>query len=234
MRRILAMLAIIVGLIGIGLATYLYLSPGTSTATGPVKGEAVSSSAPYFDIEVERPAPDYTLINQDGQKVSLRDYRSSFVVLNFIYTSCETVCPLLAGNFRRLQDELGDRFGSDVFLMSVTIDPEYDTPEVLKAYAENFGADPSGWAFLTGEPATVYQVLDDYMQTFEEKAPQDIDHTALTVLIGPDGMERHRYWGSGYPPEMVIEHIEAVGRQEVEKVALSIEFVTTPPGNGDR
>lgn len=215
------MLAMVVGLIGLGVAVYLYVSPGTSAAMLSLKGEAVSSSALYFDIEVERPAPDFTLINQDGETVSLSDYRGSFVLLDFVYTSCETVCPLLTANMRQVQDELGDRFGSSVFLISVTIDPEYDTPEVLKAYAENFGAGLSGWAFLTGEPATVYQVLDDYMQTFEKKAPQDIDHTALTVLIGPDGVERHRYWGTGYPTEMVIEHIEAVGRQGAEKTDVS-------------
>ncbi|MFQ5854338.1 MAG: SCO family protein [Anaerolineae bacterium] len=221
MRTILAVLAIIAGLIGLGLAAYLYVSPGSSTATTPVESEAVSSSAPYFDLEVERPAPDFTLVNQDGEVVSLSDFRGSFVLLDFIYTSCRTVCPMLTANFRRIQDELGDRFGSGVFLISVTIDPEYDTPEVLKAYAETFGAGLSGWAFLTGEPETVYQMMDEYMQTFEEKAPRDIDHTALTVLINPAGEERHRYWGTGYPPQMVIERIEAVGRQRAEEVVSS-------------
>ncbi len=222
MRRIAAILAIIIGLIGFGLAAYLYISPGAATATTPIKAEAVSSSAPYFAMEVERPAADFSLINQDGETVSLSDYRGSFVVLDFVYTSCVTVCPLLTANLRRVENELGDRFSSGVYFISITIDPEYDTPERFKSYAETYGADLSGWDFLTGEPTTVYQVLDDYLQTFEEKAPQDIDHTALTVLIDPNGMERYRYWGTVYPPEMVIEHIETLGRAGAEEAALAM------------
>lgn len=212
MRRTVAILAIFGGLIGLGLLAYLYTT-GVSAATALIKAEAVSSSAPYFDLEVDRPAPDFTLTNQDGEMVSLSDYRGSFVVLDFIYTSCETVCPLLTASMRRVQDELGDHSGSEVYFISITIDPEYDTPERLKTYAAAYGIkDSHDWAFLTGEPDTVYQVLDSYMLTFEEKALQEIDHTALTVLIDPNGIERHRYWGTAYPTEMVVERIETLGR----------------------
>lgn len=213
MRRTVAILAIFTGLIGLALVAYLYASQGVSAAPALIKAEAVSSSAPYFDLEVDRPASDFTLINQDDETVSLSDYRGGFVMLDFIYTSCETVCPLLTANMRRVQNELGERFGSEVYFISITIDPEYDTPERLKTYAAAYGVkDSHDWAFLTGEPDTVYQVMDSYMLTFEEKAPQDIDHTALTILIDPNGMERHRYWGTAYPPEMVIERIETLGR----------------------
>lgn len=217
MRRIVVMVAIITSLMG--LAVYLSTNPGLKTpaASAPVQGKANSSSAPFFDVEVNQPAADFTLINQDEETVSLSDYRGSFVVLDFIYTSCPDVCPLMTANLRRVEDALGDRFGRDVYFISITIDPEYDTPEHLKEYAEAFRVDLSGWVFLTGEPDTVDQVLDDYQQTYERKGPRDVDHTALTVLIDPDGMERHRYWGIAYPPKLVVEHIETVGWQEVEK-----------------
>lgn len=211
MRRTMVILAIIMGLMGLGLVAYLYTGQGVSAAPAPIQAEAASSSAPYFDLEVERPAPDFTLINQDGETVSLSDYQGSFVVLDFIYTSCKTVCPLLTANLRRVENGLGDRFGSGVHFISITIDPEYDTPERLKTYAEAYGINRSDdWVFLTGEPDTVYQVMDSYLLTFEENFPQDIDHTALTILIDPNGIERHRYWGAVYPPEMVIERIETL------------------------
>lgn len=217
MRRIGIMVAIVIGLTG--LATYQYMNAvfKTQPASTLVQGKAVSSSAPFYDVEVNQPAAAFTLTNQDGKTVSLSDYRGKFVVLDFIYTSCPDVCPLLTANLRQVADALGDRFGQDVYFVSITLDPEYDTPEHLKQYAQAFRADPSRWNFLTGETAIVDQVLDDYQQTYERRGPREVDHTALTVLIDPNGMERHRYWGMTYPPELVVEHIETIDQQLAEK-----------------
>lgn len=217
MRRIRIMVAIVIGLTG--LTTYQYMNAGLKPAPAStlIQGKAVSSSAPFYDVEVHQPAAAFTLINQVGETVSLSDYRGKFVVLDFIYTGCPDVCPLLTANLRQVADALGDRFGQDVHFVSITLDPEYDTPEQLKQYAQAFRADPSNWDFLTGAPAIVDQVLDDYQQTYERKGPREVDHTALTVLIDPNGIERHRYWGMAYPPALVVEHIETVDRQLAEK-----------------
>jgi len=215
MRKIVIIVAIIASLIGLSLAVYLYTNPGLAAPAGPapIRGEANSSSALFLDMEVNQPAADFTLINQDEKTISLDDYRGSFVVLDFIYTSCPDVCPMMTANLRRVENKLGNRFGQSVHFISITVDPEYDTPERLKAYAEAYGIkDSDAWAFLTGEPDTVGQVLEAYHQTVERKGPRDVDHTALTVLIDPSGVERHRYWGSLYPPQLVVEHIETLSR----------------------
>lgn len=217
MRRTVIVVAIVIGLTG--LATYQYMNSvfQIAPASTLVQGKAVASSAPFFDVEVNQPAAAFTLINQDGETVSLSDYRGKFVVLDFIYTSCPDVCPLLTANLRQVEEALGDRFGQDVHFVSITMDPEYDTPEHLKEYAQAFRSDLASWDFLTGAPEIVDQVLDDYQQTYERRGPREVDHTALTVLIDPNGMERRRYWGMAYPPDLVVEHIASVDRQLAEK-----------------
>lgn len=96
------------------------------------------------------------LLTQDGQTVNFYEdlLKGKKVLVNFIFTSCEQACPLDTANMARLQQLLGDRVGKDVFMYSITLDPEHDTPAVLKAYAEKFGAGP-GWLFLSGQRADI-------------------------------------------------------------------------------
>lgn len=96
--------------------------------------------------------PDITLITQDGKPVRFYNdlLKDKQVAINVIYTSCKDECPLETARLVQLQRLLGDRVGKDIFFYSISIDPEHDTPEVLKAYAEKFGVGP-GWLFLTGK-----------------------------------------------------------------------------------
>lgn len=96
------------------------------------------------------------LVTQDGKEVRLYDdlIQDKLVVFSFIYTRCTKQCGLITASLARVQRELGDRLGKDIFLYSVSIDPEHDTPEVLKRYAAAFRARP-GWTFLTGKKADV-------------------------------------------------------------------------------
>lgn len=95
--------------------------------------------------------PNTELVNQDGQKVRFFDdlIKDKVVAINFIFTSCTDSCPLETARLLQVQKVLGDRVGKDVFLYSISIDPETDTPEVLKKYTEKFRIGP-GWQFLTG------------------------------------------------------------------------------------
>src|SRR3989304_1571056 len=107
------------------------------------------------------PAPDFTLINQDGAGVSLRQFRGRLVILTFIYTHCPDICPLTTAKLVRVQNELKKRgwFGKKVVLLSMTFDPKRDTPAVMKAYAAKFKVDHAGWHFLSGDPATAMKGL---------------------------------------------------------------------------
>lgn len=141
------------------------------------------------------PAPEFTLISQDGTRVSLADYRGKVVALTFIFASCTDTCPLLTDKMARVQDTLGAKFGAKIAFISITVDPKRDTPEVLKEYATNFGANLAGWTFLTGDPVTIRDVERRYGVFVETTASGDINHTFLTSLIDPRGMLRVQYLG---------------------------------------
>ena len=121
-------------------------------ASGADKAAASGASAAYF--------PNHVLLTQDGKPVRFYDdmLKGKVVLINFMFTTCTGVCPPMANNMAKVQSYLGDRVGRDVVLISLTVDPETDTPEKLKRYAENFKAKP-GWYFLTGKKENVDWVL---------------------------------------------------------------------------
>jgi len=141
------------------------------------------------------PAPDFTLTSQDGARVALHDLRGKAVVVTFIFASCTDTCPLLTDKMARVQDALGPDFGSRIAFISITVDPKRDTPQVLKEYANNFGANLAGWAFLTGDPTAIRDVTNRYGVFVETTATGDINHTFLTSLIDSQGMLRVQYIG---------------------------------------
>ena len=97
--------------------------------------------------------PNATVITQDGKTLQFYDdlIKDKVFVISFLYTSCRDICPLATSRLAELQEKLGDSMGRDVFFYSISIDPETDTPERLKEYANTFRAGP-GWLFLTGKP----------------------------------------------------------------------------------
>ncbi|MEA2490471.1 MAG: hypothetical protein QOH21_2263 [Acidobacteriota bacterium] len=100
------------------------------------------------------------LVDQNGRRVDLYDdfMKGHTVVINSFFASCTGSCPVMGRTFLHLQNKLGDRIGKDVILVSISVDPEHDTPEKLKAYANRIGAKP-GWYFLTGTKAEVDTAL---------------------------------------------------------------------------
>src|SRR5947207_1478653 len=100
--------------------------------------------------------PNIELITQEGKKVHCYDdlIKGKIVAIHLIYTTCQYSCPLETARLAQVQKILGDRMGKDVFFYSITIDPDHDTPPVLKEYAEKFSAGP-GWLFLTGKQADI-------------------------------------------------------------------------------
>ena len=98
------------------------------------------------------PAPEFALTSQDGAPVTLADFRGKVVAVTFIFTMCTTTCPVLTPMMSFVQDQLGADFGAKIAFVSITVDPERDTTDVLKEYAQAFGANLAGWSFLTGTP----------------------------------------------------------------------------------
>ncbi len=144
--------------------------------------------------------PDVELVDQDGRRVRFYTdlVRGRVVAINFIFTTCTTICPPLGATFRRLQTELGERAGRDVQLISISVDPVTDTPERLKAWGEKFKAAP-GWTLLTGEKAH----MDELLRALAASTARPEDHSP-TVIIGNDERGQWtRTYGLAKPSQLV-------------------------------
>ncbi len=156
------------------------------------------------------PAPAFTLTTQDGARLALGDLRGKVVAVTFIYASCADTCPLLTAKLAALQSRLGQEFGARVFFASVTVDPERDTPEVLRRYARAHGANTAGWAFLTGTAAEIHDVEKRYGVYARKNPGGDVDHTFLTSLIDRDGILRVQYLGVRFDPEEMLRDLRSL------------------------
>ncbi|MGB3210382.1 MAG: SCO family protein [Desulforhopalus sp.] len=151
--------------------------------TSLVSGTSVeaTSKAPYKRSIENYTIPDLTLLNQDGQKVRLKSILDPDkpLIIDFIFTTCTTICPVLSANFLNMQKKLGDAT-EKVQLLSISIDPEYDRPERMQKYLHMFGA-KEGWDFLTGSRDDIFKVL----QAFDASIVDKMSHIPLYILRAP-------------------------------------------------
>ncbi len=175
----------IYGRVTIGLVFLLAFASVSSTEPMAQDKHAAHRAAmqnPRYAATAENYAiPDVELIDQLGTSVSLRTLLNTDqpVALNFIFTTCTTICPVMTATFSQMRRELGDA-GDQVRLVSISIDPEYDRPDKLKAYAEQFRAG-DGWDFLTGDSNDIVQVL----KSFDSYAGSKMNHEPITLLKSP-------------------------------------------------
>jgi protein SCO1 len=131
--------------------------------------------------------PNVPLTTQDGRNVRFYDdlLKGKSVVINVIFTTCTDVCPLETANLVQITKLLGDRVGKDVHFYSISIDPKRDTPPVLKAYAEKFGAGGPGWLFLTGKPEDIKLITKKLALVRDRDNPTSREsHHAPTLVLG--------------------------------------------------
>jgi protein SCO1/2 len=152
-------------------------------------------------LPVIGPAPPFTLTSQDNKPVSVADFHGKVVAVTFIYTGCPDICPLLTQKMVDVQDALGALFGDKITFVSISLDPEHDTPEVLKDYAQFWGAKLEGWSFLTGSPEAIRDVTRHYGVFFAKKEDGSVEHSQLTTLIDGDSQIRVQYLGALFDPE---------------------------------
>ena len=164
---------------------------------------------PAETLSVGDMTPDFALTAEDGRTVRLSDFAGRLVAINFLYTRCPLpeVCPRLAASFaslqRRFRDWIPDRFT----MLSITLDPQYDSPEVLARYARSVRADPRGWRFLTGPKDDVAAIARRFgLIHWPEEGL--IVHTSVTALIGSDGRLKALVEGSSYRLEQLADLVE--------------------------
>src|SRR5204862_4724640 len=114
---------------------------------------------------------------------------------------CTATGPVLTPMMSLVQDQLGLDFGSKVVFVSITVDPERDTPDMLKLYAQMYGADVAGWSFLTGPPPVIADLTRRYGVFSSKSADGDIEHSFLTSIVDQRGILRVQYLGARFDPE---------------------------------
>jgi protein SCO1 len=159
---------------------------------------------------IEGKAPELALVDQSGQPLTLTDLRRKVVLLTFTYSTCAEVCPLITAAMVTLQQRLTVAERQQVFFLSVTAQPEVDTPAVLYTYANRLGVDFASWAFVTGPPQAVQTVWQAFGLTVKQRAKGVVDHPVWTFLIDREGMVRYRYLGSLLEVETVLEDMRTL------------------------
>jgi protein SCO1/2 len=155
--------------------------------------------------------PDVKLVNQDGRRFDTRDLKGRAVAVTFIYTRCPLPdqCPLLSANFARLNAALASdpELRRGARLLSVTLDPEYDKPEVLRAYGATYaGGRFDGWDFATGDPAEVRRFAEFFGLVYKAEGGQ-VTHSLRTAVVTPDGKLHKVYRGNEWKPEDVLNDL---------------------------
>ena len=177
----------------------LNLDRGPVQAVGG-QGESVAAAA---DSPAEWGAvPPFSLTDQSGAELSLEDLRGAPFALAAIFTTCSGPCPMITRHMWELQEALQD---TDVRLISVSVDPETDTPEVLAAYAKSYAADSERWSFLTGVESEIFELLKGGLWLGVQRAELEqavlgmqVSHAAKIVAVDAEG--RKRGWYDGEDP----------------------------------
>jgi protein SCO1/2 len=141
---------------------------------------------------------DFEFITQDNEKLGLNDLKGEWWVADFIFTNCTTVCIPMSLNMVKLQEMMAEE-ELDAQIISFSVDPEVDTPEVLKNYAEGYGADLSNWAFLTGydfETIKDLSIGSFYSDLRDDPGSDQVTHGIRFYLVNPEGEIVKNYLGT--------------------------------------
>jgi protein SCO1/2 len=178
-------------------------------------GASGPAAAPAELVEPGQPVPEATFTDQDGKPYDIHGARGRAVALTFIYTRCPlpTFCPRMDRQFLAAQNAIAARpdLRGRVQLLTISFDPAFDTPAVLRQHAASLGADLSSWRFLTADAETVERFATRFGVSIvrEGDGTADITHNLRTAVIGPDGRVVEIYTGGDWTPEQLVADLAA-------------------------
>ena len=168
-------------------------------------------------VALHAAVPNFTLTTESNEPLSLADLKGKVIVLDFLYTRCPlpTVCPRLAANFARLQRRFQPQLGKQLVLLSITLDPQYDTPAVLAAYGKLWHAQAPGWRFLTGNMDQIQQVAQNFGVLYW---PEDgtLAHSTLTAIIDAQGRLAAVVDGPNYAVSQLGDLVDATLKEPLQ------------------
>jgi protein SCO1/2 len=179
-----------------------------------VKTNVLSITGPFHFTHAVEPLnegdslPDYHFTNQLGQAVSTAQFKGQALAITFLFTRCPfpNFCPLMANNFAEVQKKLGamPNAPTNWHLLTISFDPEFDTPAVLARYAEAHEADPNRWTFATGALADIKAIGEQFGLAFWNEQTGTISHNLRTVVIDASGRVQKIYTGNEWQPEELL------------------------------
>jgi len=161
--------------------------------------------------------PNFTLTDQQGRQFGSANLAGKAALLSFVYTNCPDTCPLLTANMAQVQQRLRTQglLGTKVQLVSITVDPRRDSPDVLAEYAGRYQADPDAWRFLSGPPEDIYQVLWGFKLNTVEVArafegADVVPHSSRLVVVDPSGQVRAQPAGDETSADEIVSILKRV------------------------
>jgi protein SCO1/2 len=159
-------------------------------------------------LDLGHPVPDFALVDQDGRPASLAALRGRFLLVDFVYTNCPGPCPILTGVHVEVQRRLPPALRPSLHFVSISLDPERDSPARLRAYASARGADLTSWSFLTGPRERVDAVLRAFGVGSSPGQDGEIDHLVVTFLVDPEGRVARRWVGVDHEADEILADLE--------------------------
>jgi protein SCO1/2 len=183
--------------------------------------EVKSASSKSTRLRAGDAVPDFALLNENDQPLTAAAFRGKATVVTFIFTRCPVpeYCPAMALRFGQMQKAIlaDPKLAGRARLLSITLDPEFDRPEILKGYGQAVGANPEVWSFATGTKEMITTLTKSFA-VYNERNGATLDHTLSTALIGSDGRVIEIWRGNGW---RVDEIVETLG-QEAAKVTVPV------------
>lgn len=185
MRPHMLVIILVLALLTVGLTMFLIVSATQPAGTLPEQGVITLPDNPYAEFFV----PEFSLIDREGNPITHAELDGRYTVLDFFFTSCPLWCPGMSTAMAHVQRETA---GTKARLMSISIDGQNDTPAIISRYANDYGADPARWKFVTGDPGVVAAIVRDGLkfeigdESLTPDGVRNIDHPTRLILVGPD------------------------------------------------
>lgn len=161
-------------------------------------------------VQINDPIPTFTLYKENGEKITEKEFLGKVIVINFIFTRCAmpTLCPAATQKMIQLQKLTSDHgLNKEIHFITISFDPDFDSPPILKKYAQGFGADLSNYSFLTGDSSLINELMNQF-GVYKINQNGTINHTARTLIFDKNGKMIYENSKKDWQPECLLKIIK--------------------------